>query len=103
MLHAFCASYVSTPVVQTAQTAYYPQPQPQAQQYDYYGQSYQYYGHQPVYAPAQLMYQGYESHREEPPPPPPGIPPAAEVDEGGAIDFPLKKEEDEAEPSGGAA
>ena len=48
------------------------------------------------------MYQGCESHREEPPPPPPGIPLASEVDEGGEIDFPLKKEEDEAEPSGGA-
>ena len=71
VLHAFCASYVSTPVLQTAQTAYYPQPQPQPQPYDYYGQSYQYYGQQPVYAkyPAQLMYQGYESHQEEPPPP----------------------------------
>ena len=104
MLHAFCASYVSTPVLQTVQTAYYPQPQPQAQHYDYYGQPYQYYGHQPVYALVQLMYQGYESHREEPPPPPPppGIPPAPEVDEGGEIDFPLKKEEDEAEPFGGA-
>ena len=33
---------------------------------------------------------------------PPGIPLAPEVDEGGGIDFPLKKEEDEAEPSGGA-
>ena len=100
MLHAFCASYVSTPVPQTAQTAYYPQPQP----YDYYGQPYQYYGQQPVYAkyPAQPMYCGYECHQEEPPPPPPGIPPAPEVDEGGELDFLLKKEEDEAEPSGGA-
>ena len=104
MLHALCASYVSFPVLQTAQTAYYPQPHPQAQPYDYYGQSYQYYGQQPVCAkyPAQLMYQGYEPHREEPPPPPLGIPPAPQVDEGGEIDFPLKKEEDEAEPSGGA-
>ena len=100
MLHAFCASYVSTPVLQTAQTAYYTQPQP----YDYYGQPYQYYGQQPVYAkyPAQPMYRAYESHQEEPSPPPPGIPPAPEVDEGGELDFPLKKEEDEAEPSGGA-
>ena len=102
MLHAFCASYVSAPVLQTAKTAYYPQPQPQAKQYDYYGQSYQYYEQQPVYAPAQLMYQGYESHREEPPPPPLGIPPAREVDEGGEISLSLKKEEDEAEPSVGA-
>ena len=100
VVHAFCASYVSPSVLQTAQTAYYPQPQP----YDYYGQPYQYYGQQPVYAiyPAQPMYHGYESHQEEPPPPPLGIPPAPEVDEGGEIDFPLKKEEDEAEPSGGA-
>ena len=36
------------------------------------------------------------------PHPPPGIPPAPEVDEGGEIDFLLKKEEDEADPSGGA-
>ena len=100
MLHAFCASHVSTPVLQTAQTAYYLQPQP----YDYYGQPYQYYGQQPVYAkyPAQPMYHGYESHQEEPPPPPLGIPPAQEVDERGELDFPLKKEADEAEASGGA-
>ena len=93
-------SYVSTPVLQTAQTAYYPQPQP----YDCYGQPYHYYGQQPVYAkfPAQPMYHGYESLQEEPPPPPPGIPPAPEVDEGGELDFPLKKKEDEVEPSGGA-
>ena len=100
-MHAFCASYVSTPVLQTAQPAYYPQPQP----YDYFGQPYEYYGQQPVYAkyPAQPMYHGYGSHQEEqPPPPPPGIPPAPEVDEGGKVDFPLKKEEDEAEPYGGA-
>ena len=43
-----------------------------------------------------------ERSRPHPPPPPPGIPPALEVDEGGEIDFPLKKGEDEAEPSGGA-
>ena len=48
------------------------------------------------------MYHGYESRQKEPPPPPPGIPPAPEVDEGGEIDFLLKKEDDEAEPYGGA-
>ena len=42
------------------------------------------------------------TERSRPHPPGPGIPPAPEVDEGGGIDFPLKKEEDEAEPSGGA-
>ena len=55
------------------------------------------------------MYHGYGSHREEhvhqeeQPPPPPGIPPAPVVDEGGEVNVPLKKqEEDEVVPYGGA-
>ena len=100
MLHAFGSSYVWAPDLQTEKPAHYPQPQP----YDYYGHPYEYYGQQPVYAkyPAQPMYHGYGSHQEEQPPPPPGIPPAPEVDEEGGVDFPIKQEEDEAEPLGGA-
>ena len=54
---------------------------------------------------AQPMYHEYGSHRaehvhqEEQPAPPP---PAPVVDEGGEVDVPLKKEEDEAVPCGGA-
>ena len=54
---------------------------------------------------AQPMYHGYGSQREEHVPQeeqPPSPPPAPVVDEGGEVDVPLKKEEDEAVPSGGA-
>ena len=88
-------------IPQTAQPAYYLQPQ----LYDFFAQPYEYHGQHPVFAKYQVqpMYHGYGSHREEhvnqeeQPPPPSPEPVVDEVGEvNGGDNLPVKKEEDEA-------